>query len=60
MVWTTVEPSAKQWTIEDYHRIIAAGMFAPSDRVELLDGQVLTRVPQAPPHASQSGRRSHR
>ena len=40
------------WTVDEYHRMIAAGILTPHDRVELLDGQIIEMVPQEPPHAS--------
>ena len=42
----------KRWTVADYHRMIATGVLTADNRVELLDGQVIERVPQDPPHAS--------
>jgi Uma2 family endonuclease len=42
----------KCWTVEDYHRMIQAGILTADDRVELLDGQIVEMVPQEPPHAS--------
>jgi Uma2 family endonuclease len=42
----------KQWTVEDYHRMLGAGILSPEDRVELLEGQIVEMVPQNPPHAS--------
>ncbi len=42
----------KQWTVEDYHRMLRAGILSPEDRVELLEGQIVEMVPQNPPHAS--------
>lgn len=44
----------KRWTVEEYHRMIAAGIFAPGQRLELLDGQIIEMIPQEPPHASQT------
>ncbi|HBB33895.1 MAG TPA: hypothetical protein DDZ80_30010 [Cyanobacteria bacterium UBA8803] len=49
---STTELPLKRWTVEDYHRMIAAGILTTSDRVELLDGQIIEMVPQDPPHAS--------
>jgi Uma2 family endonuclease len=48
----TVGLPLKRWTVDDYHRMIAAGILTPEDRVELLDGQIIEMVPQNPPHAS--------
>ena len=42
----------KRWTIQDYHRIIQAGVLTIEDRVELLNGQIVEMVPQEPPHAA--------
>jgi Uma2 family endonuclease len=42
----------RQWTVDEYHRIIATGILTPRDRVELLDGYIIEMVPQEPPHAS--------
>ena len=39
-----------QWTIEDYHRMIDAGIL--DDRsVELLNGQIIKMSPEGIPHA---------
>jgi Uma2 family endonuclease len=42
----------RRWTVDEYHRMIAAGILTPRDRVELLDGHIIEMVPQEPPHAS--------
>jgi Uma2 family endonuclease len=42
----------RRWTVEDYHRMIAAGVLTGDDRVELIRGQIITMAPQDPPHAS--------
>jgi len=42
----------KQWTVEDYHRMLRAGILSSEDRVELLEGQIVEMVPQNPPQAS--------
>jgi Uma2 family endonuclease len=38
-------------TVEDYHRMIEAGIFDEDDRVELLDGALIEMSPEGPPHA---------
>lgn len=49
---TTAVITAK-WTIEDYHRMIAAGIL--DDRhVELLNGEIVEMSPEGIPHASLS------
>ncbi|MEB3336383.1 MAG: Uma2 family endonuclease [Leptolyngbyaceae bacterium] len=40
------------WSVEEYHRMIAAGILTAGDRVELLEGRIFEMVPQEPPHAS--------
>lgn len=42
----------RRWTVDEYHRMISAGILTPHDRVELLDGRIIEMVPQEPPHAS--------
>jgi Uma2 family endonuclease len=41
----------KRWTREEYDRMIEAGIFAPGERVELLDGEILMS-PQNSPHST--------
>lgn len=40
------------WTVDEYHRMIEAEILTTSDRVELLEGQILEISPQQPPHAA--------
>lgn len=42
----------RQFTVEEYHRMRDAGIFAENDRVELLDGEVLLMSPIGPLHAA--------
>lgn len=49
---STAELPLKRWTVEDYHRMMAAGILTTDDRVELLDGQICEMGPQEPPHAA--------
>ena len=42
----------KRWTREEYDRMIEAGIFAPGERVELLDGEILATSPQNSPHST--------
>lgn len=37
------------WTVDDYHRTIAAGIL-DDRRVELITGQIYSRVPESPEH----------
>ena len=40
-----------RWTVEDYHQMADAGVFAPEARVELIDGEVYDMMPIGPFHA---------
>jgi Uma2 family endonuclease len=39
----------KVWTVDDYHRMVETGILTESDRVELLEGQIIEMNPQLPP-----------
>jgi Uma2 family endonuclease len=40
----------RRWTREEYDRMAAAGVFAPGERVELIDGEILKMTPQGSAH----------
>jgi Uma2 family endonuclease len=42
----------KRWTREEYDKMIDAGIFAPGERVELIDGEILAMSPQNSPHST--------
>jgi Uma2 family endonuclease len=42
----------RRWTREEYDKMIAAGIFASGDRVELVDGEILQMTPQGSVHAT--------
>ncbi len=42
----------RRWTREEYDKMIAAGMFTPGERVELVDGEILQMTPQGSVHAA--------
>lgn len=41
-----------RWTRERYERAIAAGVFEEDDRIELIDGEVVTMSPQSSKHST--------
>lgn len=45
-----VEP--RRWSRAEYDRMIEHGLFHEEDRVELIDGEILTMAPQHSPHAA--------
>ncbi|MDA1054017.1 MAG: Uma2 family endonuclease [Planctomycetota bacterium] len=47
----TVEPQTKHWTLDEYHRLGDAGVFI-DQRVELIDGEILTMSPMKAAHAA--------
>ena len=40
-----------QLSVEEFHRMAAAGVFAPDARIELMEGELLDMPPIGPPHA---------
>jgi Uma2 family endonuclease len=45
-------PSRRRFTVDELHRLVAAGIVAEDDRIELLDGELVEMVPIGEPHAS--------
>src|SRR5438105_14526377 len=41
-----------RFTVDDYHRMIDAGVITPNNKVELLEGWIVDKMPQNPPHAT--------
>ncbi len=39
------------WTVERYHRALAASVLTPDDNVELINGELVPVTPSNPPHA---------
>jgi Uma2 family endonuclease len=48
---TTTDPQARLWTRNDYYRMAEAGLFV-DQRVELVEGEILTMSPMNPAHAA--------
>jgi len=47
----TVTPASfRRFTVSEYHRLTEAGYLTPEDRVELLEGILVTKMARNPPH----------
>jgi len=46
------EISKRLFTVDDYHRMVDAGILSEDDRVELIHGEVLAMSPIGPPHSA--------
>jgi Uma2 family endonuclease len=42
----------RQWTVAQYHDMIDKNILTPDDRVELLEGWIVEKMPQNTPHSS--------
>lgn len=42
----------RRWSREEYERMVDGGIFAPGERAELVDGEVLAMTPQGSAHAT--------
>jgi Uma2 family endonuclease len=47
-----VQALKRRFTVEEFHRMSTAGVLSEDDRVELIDGEVVTMTPIGPRHAS--------
>ena len=45
----------KHWTRQEYDRLADAGILSPDERVELLEGEIVTMTPQHGPHSASIG-----
>jgi Uma2 family endonuclease len=48
----SVDVLTRRWTRDEYYRMADSGILRPDDRVELIDGEILTMAPQKSPHAT--------
>ena len=40
----------RRWTLDEYRRMTELGVLTPEDRIELLDGYLVNKIPQNTPH----------
>lgn len=45
-------PQRKRWSVEDYQRLCNMAAFGPDERVELLEGEIVEKMGQNPPHVA--------
>jgi Uma2 family endonuclease len=45
-------PALRRWTRDEYYKMAGAGIFAPGERVELIEGEIIAMTPQDSPHAT--------
>ncbi|MBV9388215.1 MAG: Uma2 family endonuclease [Chroococcidiopsidaceae cyanobacterium CP_BM_ER_R8_30] len=43
-------PTTRLWTVDEYHRMVKAGILGPDERVELIAGEVISMAAKNPPH----------
>jgi Uma2 family endonuclease len=48
-------PTLRRWTRAEYDRMIEAGILGPSDHCELLEGEIVTQMPQGSRHSAIAG-----
>ena len=52
LVTTAFAPRPRLWARADYDRLVSAGVFGPSDRVELIEGEIIETSPEKTRHAA--------
>ncbi len=51
--WNPLQPPpfpVRRFTVDEYHRMIQVGLLTEDDRVELLEGWIVPKMPRNPPH----------
>ena len=45
-----IAPTTRLWSIQEYYRMVETGILAPDERVELLEGEIISMAAKKPPH----------
>jgi Uma2 family endonuclease len=48
----TYRPRRRGWTRQEYERATEIGLFGPEERLELIEGEVICKMPMNSPHAT--------
>jgi Uma2 family endonuclease len=48
--WITADTPLRRISVDEYHRLIKVGFFAPEERLELIEGLMVLMSPIYPPH----------
>ncbi|MFN0110905.1 MAG: Uma2 family endonuclease [Blastocatellia bacterium] len=51
-----VEPSLRRFTVEEYYKMVEAGVLHEGEKVELIEGEIIAMSPQGTKHASSGSR----
>lgn len=46
------QPERRSWTVAEFERFIDLGVFGPDERLELVNGEIVKKVTQNPPHSA--------
>lgn len=47
-----IAPTTRLWTVEEYYQMADAGILAPEERVELIEGEIISMAAKKPPHSA--------
>ena len=53
-------PSPRHWTRDEYYRAQSVGLFGPTEKLELIRGEIVEKRPQGTPHVTATERTERR
>jgi Uma2 family endonuclease len=51
-----VLPRVRRFSVDEFERMVRAGVFASDDRLELIEGEIVEMTPIGPPHGAVADR----